>query len=399
VRRALVVAQVALALVLLTAAGLLARSFERLRAVNPGFVAARALTMRMTLANATYPESERAARMLLRTLDAVTQIGGVQAAGVATKIPLDGEARQDSAVFVEDHPLTPGTVPPILQIVFVTPGYFRAMGIPMLSGRMFDAPDPSGAPASGAPSVIVSEAFARRYWKDSAIGKRIKMNFFDPWETIVGVVGSVRDESLEAPPIETVYCPLSTMDAAGKPWTPRDVALVVRTSGDPIALAPAIRGAVHAVDPQLPVYRVTPATDLLAQASARTTFTLLTLGVAAIVALTIGAVGIYGVIAYLVALRAREIGVRLALGATPADMRMLVARQAVVDAAIGVAAGVLAAIAATRVLTSILFDVRTTDPETLAAAAAVLLVTALAASWIPARRAAALDPALTLRSE
>ncbi len=399
-RRALVAAQVALALVLLAAAGLLARSFAKLRAVDPGFDPGHAVAVRMTLPTAAYPTSDAAARAMLRAIGAVGAIGGVQAAGVTTKLPLDAEARQDSAVFIEDRPVAPNTIPPIHQIVFATPGYFRAMGIPLTAGRLFENPDPGGAPSAGPPEVIVSDAFARRYWSGaSAIGKRVRMNPFDPWHVIVGVVGSVRDTGLEQAPAEVVYCPLVTLSAAGTPWTPRDVALVVRTNGDPTAVIAPIRRVIQSIDSSLPLYRVVVTSDLLREASARTTFTLLMLGVAAVVALVIGAVGIYGVVSYLVTLRTREIGIRLALGATPGDMRALVAKQALADAGLGVAIGVAAAVAATRVLAAILFDVSPGDPATLAGASALLLATALAASWLPARRAAALDPARTLRTE
>jgi putative ABC transport system permease protein len=399
-RRGLVVAQVALALVLLAAAGLLARSFASLRSVNPGFDATHALTVRMTLPVAGYPTTAFAARTVLHTMDAVSAIPGVTSVGVATKIPLDVESRQDSAVFIEGRELPPGTIPPILQIVFATPNYFRAMGISFMAGRSFAPLDPAGEPPPGVPEVIVSEAFARRYWKnESAIGKRIRMNPFDPWHVVVGVVQSVRDVALEQAPIEEVYCPLVTMSAASTPWIPRDLALVARTSGDPTALAPLVRRVVQSVDPSLPLYRVMPTSALLSEATARTTFTLLLLAIAAAVAMTIGAVGIYGVISYLVSLRTREIGIRLALGATPGDMRFFVTRQAIVDAAIGVVAGVVAAVGVTRTLGAILFNVSPTDPATLIGAAALLILTAMAASWLPARRAAALDPASTLRSD
>jgi predicted permease len=399
-RRSLVAAQIALALVLLAGAGLLARSFARLRSVDPGFDASHALAVRMTLPIAGYPTTDFAARTVLHAMDAVAAIPGVTSVGVTTKLPLDVESRQDSAVFIEGRVLPAGTLPPILQIVFATPSYFKAMGISLVAGRTFEAPDPAGQPSAGVPEVIVSDAFAQRYWKnESAIGKRLKMNPFDPWHVVVGVVHSVRDVGLDQAPIEEVYCPLVTMNAASLPWIQRDLALVARTTGDPTALAPLVRRAVQGVDPSLPLYRVMATSALLSEATARTTFTLLLLGIAAVVAMIIGAVGIYGVVSYLVSLRTREIGIRLALGATPADMRVFVTRQAIVDAAIGVIAGLIAAVAVTRTLAAILFNVSPTDPSTLAGASVLLVATAIAASWIPARRAAALDPASTLRGD
>jgi uncharacterized membrane protein (UPF0136 family) len=242
--------------------------------------------------------------------------------------------------------------------------------------------------------VVVSEAFADRYWTAAtAVGKRIRMNPAGPWSTIVGVVGGTRDDGLEQPPAQTVYSPLITSTASGAPWTPRNVAFVVRAGGDADALGTAARAAVRASVPGVPPYRMLPLGELLSAAVSRTTFTLLLIGIAALVATAVGATGIYGVIAYLVALRTREIGVRLALGAQPADVRRMVVGRAVGDAAGGVIAGLI------RALASLLFGVSPTDPLALAGAASVLLVTAVAASWLPARRAARLDPAIALRGD
>jgi putative ABC transport system permease protein len=403
-RRALVVAQVALALMLLIAAGLLGRSFMRLRRVDPGFVASHALTLRVTLPEVTYPTAADAARLIVRGLSAISSLPGVQAVGVSTKLPLSEQGRQDSAVFIEDHPVAGtsmgGGLPDLHQIIFVTPGYFRAMGIPLTAGRLSAPPDAAGAPSPGPAEVLVSAAFARRYWSGTqAVGKRIKMNPTDPWSTIVGIVGDVHDVALDQPPSAIVYPALVTMSAAGTPWTPHSVAFAVRTSGDPVSVTTPVERAVGALDPALPLYGVTPLSTLLSEASARTSFTLLVLAIAAMVALGIGAVGIYGVIAYLVSLRTREIGVRLALGAHPANVRRMVTRQALADAAVGIALGLAGAVAATRLMTAVLFEMSPIDPVTFGLAACALLLTAVAASWLPARRAAALDPATALRGE
>jgi putative ABC transport system permease protein len=399
-RRTLVVLQVALALMLLAGAGLFARSFQRLSAVNPGFDAAHALSFRMALPPAEYPATSDAARGIVASLAAARAVPGVQAVGAATKLPLDDEASQDSAVFVEDHPLAPGTIPDIHGMVFATPEYFRAMGIPLVGGRLFGPPDPSLDPAHAPREVVVSEAFAEQYWPHgSAVGKRIRMNRFDPWSTIVGVVGNVHDAGLDQPPPALVYNQLVTADAAGDAWSPRNVAFVVRTAGDPTDVTGAVRRAIGAVAPAVPVYRVTPLPALLSEAVSHTTFTLLLLGLAAVVATAVGATGIYGVVAYLVTMRTREIGVRLALGARPSDVRRMIVRRAVVDGALGVAVGLAGAVAITRVMSAALFGVSPTDPAALGGAAFVLLATALAASWLPARRAAGLDPALALRTE
>ena len=403
-RRALVVAQVALALMLLIAAGLLGRSFMRLRRVDPGFVANHALTLRVTLPEVTYPTAADAARLMVRGLDAIGSLPGVQAVGVSTKLPLSEQGRQDSAVFIEDHPVSGATMagglPDLHEIIFVTPGYFRAMGIPLVAGRLPPPPDAAGAPSPGPAEVLVSAAFARRYWSGTqAVGKRIRMNPTDPWSTIVGIVGDVHDVALDQPPSAIVYPALVTMTVSGTPWTPHSVAFAVRTAGDPVTVTTPVERAIGALDPALPMYGVMPLGTLLSEATARTSFTLLVLGIAALVALGIGAVGIYGVIAYLVSLRTREIGVRLALGAHPANVRRMVTRQALADAAMGVGLGLAGAVLATRLMTAVLFELSPVDPLTFGGAACALLLTALGASWLPARRAAALDPATALRGE
>jgi len=400
VRRALVVIQVALALVLLAAAGLFTRSFARLRSVDPGFATTNTVAFRMSIPSVTAPSTRDAAAIVARVQDAARGIPGVTAVGVVTKLPLDAEARQDSAVFMEDHPLKPGDIPAIREIAFATPGYFSAMSIPVIAGRLYSSFDPSGLPAKGPPEVVVSEALAKRYWGTTqAIGKRIKMNAGDPWQTIVGVVGSVHDEGLDQSPTEEVYCPLVTLSAARVPWIPRDLAFVVHTRGDASTLATEIQRVVGSSAPAIPTYHLTPLAELVSSATARTTFTLIMLAIAGLAATLIGAVGIYGVISYLVNLRTREIGVRIALGADVHSVRRYVTSQALRDALIGVAIGLVVAVIAGRSLGAVLFDVQPTDPLTLAAVSVVLLATAFAASWLPARRASTLDPAIALRND
>jgi predicted permease len=394
-RNGLVVAQIALALVLLVGSALMARSFSRLRLVNPGFEPSHALTFRSALPTASYPTTGDAARFYLRALDAIGAIPGVQVAGIASKLPLDEEGRSDTAVWVEDHPVPPGGIPNVHQVTYVTPSYFHAAGIPLIAGRLFDRPDPE----RGLEDVVVSRAFAERYWKgESPIGKRVRMRLQGPWYTIVGVVGGVRGTALEQPPDEMVYVPLVSV-AGDARWTPHDMAFVVRTTGDPARIAASVRSAIYDLDPGLPIYRVRPMTEIVSQASARTSLTLLLLGLSATIALLLGAVGIYGVISYVVSLRLREIGIRLALGAQPAEVSGMVARQGVSVAVTGIVVGLLGAAILTRFLGALLFEVAPLDPIALGGAAALLLVVALAASWLPARRAAGIDPAQVLRAE
>jgi predicted permease len=398
-RQALVVAQVALALMLVTGAGLMARSFARLRAVQPGFDAAHALTVRVALPEARYADSASAARLFVRVLDGIAALPGVEAAGVVTKLPLDAEARRDTALFLEDRSMSPGQFPNVHQVAYASPDYFRAAGIPLVEGRLFDRPDPTIAPRE----LIVSRALARRYWADGdATGQRVQLSPTGASYTVVGVVGDVHGTALDQPPDETIYLPLVTApgDAASEArWTPREVAFVVRGADGPPAVGGDVARLVSALDPSVPVYRIAPMREVVARASARTTFTLLLLGAASVAALALGAVGIYGVIAYVVRLRGREIAVRLALGARPAEVSWMVTRQAMVVAALGVAVGLAGTLALTRSLGALLFHVSPTDPVTLGGAAALLLAVAAVASWLPAHRAAGADPAEALRAE
>ena len=402
-RNVLVVAQLALALVLLTGAGLMARSFARLRAVPAGVDAAQAFTFRVALPRAVYDDSGAAARFIVRALSEIEGVPGVEAAGVVTKLPLTTESRQDSALFVEDHPLTPGTMPNLHQMVFASPEYFAAMGIPILDGRTFEPLDPAKAPRD----LVVSRSVAARYWpRDRAVGKRIRMSPFGEWYTIVGVAGDVRGTALEQPPDAIVYVPMvvtlgrtpMSMEVE-RQWTPRNIAFVVRSARDRAVLGSRVEDAIRRVDPEVPAYGARPMAVIVSQAAARTSLTLLLLAVASGVALTLGAIGIYGVIAYVVSLRTREIAVRLALGARPTDVQRMISRQAGVVVALGIGVGLASAVALTRVLRALLFDVSPMDPASLVAAAALLAVVAAIASWVPARRASALDPAQALRGD
>ena len=398
-RHTLIVLQLALALVLLAAAGLFARAFERLRAVDPGFDARGAIAFRLALPDATYPTATDAAVTIARTVEALRTQPGVASVGVTTKLPLDDEAHQDSAVFVEDHPLGMGAIPNLHPMAFASPGYFAAMGIPVVDGRLFAPLDPAVDTAHTAREVVVSAAFARRYWTpQSAVGRRIKMNAGDAWSTIVGVVGDVRDQGLTEPPAELVYSPLITVAATGKQWTPHDVAFVVRATDARQPAASTIETAVRSAAPAVPVYRMIPLGDLQANASARTSFLLAVLAVAALLALIIGAVGLYGVTAYLVGLRTREIGVRMALGAQPADVRRLFLVRGLRDAAVGLVIGLIGALLAGRMIAAMLYGATPVDPVALVVASALLLGTSLLATWLPANRASRLDPASTLRS-
>jgi predicted permease len=394
-RHGLVVAQVALALVVLVGSGLMARSVWRLGAVQPGFDPASAISFRLALPSATYSSADHSVRFFVRAVDGLETIPGVRAAGAASKLPLDEQGRTDTAVFVEDRPIPPGSLPGIHPLLYVTPGYFGAAGIPFITGRSFRRPDPPRVLLE----VIVSRAFADRYWTDrSPIGKRVRILSNGPWYTVAGVVGNVRDRGLDQPADEMIYCPLLPAREDSR-WTPRDLAFVVRTAGDPAGTTGAIRDVVRGLDPSLPVYRVRALTDIVKQAYARRSLTFLMIAGASGMALLLGAIGVYGVMSYVVTLRTREIGIRLALGAQPDDVWRMVSRQGLGIAALGIGVGLAGAIVLTRFLSALLFEVSATDPMVFVLSAAFLLFVAAAASWAPARRAATVDPAVALRAD
>lgn len=394
VRQALIAAQVALALVLLVGSGLMARSVWRLRSVRPGFDAADAISFRIAVPPATYSGADESVRFFVRLDDALRSVPGVLATGAVSKLPLDDQGRTDTAVFLQDRPLAPGSLPGLHPLSYVTPGYFDAAGIPFISGRTFARPDPPRV----ATEAVVSRAFADRYWRnESAIGKRVRIFSRGPWYTITGVVGSVRDTALDRAEDQTIYCPILPPREDPR-WTPRDLAFVVRTNGvNPTGVASAIRNVVRGLDSSLPVYRIRPLREVIAHASARSSFTFLLIASASAAALLLGVIGLYGVVSYVVTLRKREMGIRLALGAQPAEIRRMVARQGLSVTMLGIAAGLAGATVLTRFLAALLFEVSPRDPAVFAFAGGILLMVAAVASWVPARRAAAVDPALALR--
>jgi predicted permease len=373
----------------------MARSFARLRDVDPGTNARGVLIVRLSLPRATYADPTKRARFYQRVLDQAQALPGVQSAAVVDWLPLSGD-RNDSVMLIEDHPLPSGTIPPDHLLTQVSPRYFATLGIPVLDGRTFE----TGDPARPLGEAIVSHSFAKRYWNDaSPIGKRVRPGLQGPWFTIVGVVGDVHMQSLDRPAEELVYFPMMVAEEEERLFVPDDVSLALRTSGDPTALAQPVRAMFRDLDASLPLYGEQPMEAIIADATARTRFVLLMLGVASIVALLIGMVGLYGVLAYGVTLRQREIGVRMALGATARDVTRMVARGGIVLAVFGIAAGVIGAFLATRFLQGMLYGVSPTDPLTFAGSSAVLLAVAAVASWLPARRAARIDPMEALRRD
>lgn len=400
-RSILVIAQTALALVLVATSGLLARSFMRLQQVEPGFDADGVVMARLMLPRANYPTASARMQFYDALMNQVRGIPGVQDATLADWVPLTGD-HNDTVILVEDHPVPPNGVPDDHFVSYVDGRYFRTMRIPLLSGRSFGPQDP----AHPTLEVLVSRAFAKRYWKNSSpLGKRIRPGLGGPWYTIVGEAGDAHYDRLDRPANDIVYFPLVTADQPSARQTTSDSAYVppyltvlVRTSAPTATVMAALRDDVRSLDPSLPTYGEKELADVVRGASARAREMLLLLVIASALALILGAVGIYGVMAYTVSLRQREIGVRIALGAQPAQVRRMVSRNGLALAGAGVAIGVVVAIGVTRFLRSLLYDVSPTDPLVLAATCVALLFVALLASWIPARRAAAVDPSEALRA-
>jgi len=394
-RNGLVVLQVAMALVLLVGSGLMFRSFLALRAVDPGFDVEGVVTARVSV-----PSGEIAGRLetaeLFRTLrDRVAAQPGVTAAGLVASVPLGGSYAFGS-IEVEDVPRGPNELPVFAAQNRADEGYFEAMGIPLLEGRTFQR----GDGAEGFRAVVVDEAFAKQWWPNgSALGRRLGRNGpDDEWWEIVGVVGVVRQESLEAEPQPTVYF-TTTMGPAGSPAPTRTLDLVVKTAGDPLQVIPVLRRELRDLNPRIPLSNPRTMQDVFDSATARTSFTMAMLGAASGIALLLGLVGIYGVVSYIVSQRTREIGVRIALGASAPSVRRMVVRQGIALAGAGVGLGLVAAGAMSTVMKSLLFGVSATDPLTYAAVAAALVAVAVLASWLPASRAAGVDPSTALRAE
>lgn len=393
-RGVFVIAQVALALVLIAASGLMARSFARLRNVSPGFDEKNVIAMRLSLPTVRYASTASRTQFYDQLLSQVKALPGVQSAALTTWLPLSSD-NNTSITEIEDHPAPPNTVPPAHEHVSATSAYLATMRTPVLSGRTFE-------PASDARPIaeaMVSRSFAEHYWKGgSALGKRIRPSIDGPWFTIVGVVGDVHLRTLDKPAEEAIYFPMVTPDR-DTAYAERYMSLLVRTATSGTPISQSIRRIVHNLDPALPTYGERSMSDVVDAATARTRFTMLLLGLASAIALVLGAVGIYGVMAYGVSVRQREIGVRMALGARPGDVSWMISRQGMLLAGVGIAIGLGASVALTRFLRGLLYDVSPMDPVALIGAAVSLLAVTLLASWLPARRAAAVDPANALRSD
>jgi putative ABC transport system permease protein len=403
-RSVLVVSELALAVLLLVGAGLLIRSFGRLLTVSPGFQPQHLTTMELTLPEKAYPDGAPVASFYAQLLDRVRSIPGVQSAGAVSEMPLS-EAYSSGSVFFEDTSVP--NVPhlpefgnlPFMEIDYrsATPGYFQAMQIPLVQGRLLADSDQTDAPLV----AVVDAAFAHRFWpKSEAIGQRIAIDqvpnsnpAVPRWRTIVGVVGHVKHYGLDSEGREQAYFPLPQRGFS------RDMTLAVRTSVDPASITGAVREQVLAIDKDMPIYNVATMEQRVSTSVAQPRLNLSLLVAFAALALLLAAVGVYGVMAYAVTQRTREIGVRMALGAMPLDVLRQVIAEGGRLALMGLGLGVLAALALTRWMASLLFEVKATDPATFVAVAAVLVGVALAACVVPALRATRVDPIVALRYE
>jgi predicted permease len=396
-RGVLVAAQMAFALVALVASGLLLRSFQRLRSVQPGFKANGVATVWVALPQLRYKNDTAVVRFYANLAERAKHLPGVTAFGLSSRLPLQNGYMDQDPMLVEGQ-WDPSKKLGSLKLYGVADaGYFTAMGMQLVAGRMFDRMENQRGD-----EAIISTETAKSAFGDStgasALGKRFQVLPKGYFHTVIGVVRSARDTSLFAPPTPAVYMPesISPDTLYGPGWR---MALVARTTGDVAATTRSLRQLVRELDPALPTFDAKSMETTVSESLARLSFAMIMLGVAAAVTLALGVVGLYGVIAYIVTLRTRELGVRIALGAQPSSVAVMVARQGLALSAVGIVAGVALLTIVGRFVRSFLFEVAPMDPITIAASTLLLALFALLASWIPARRASMVDPTEALRSD
>ena len=398
VRGALVVAQVALALVVLATSALLLRSFQRLHAVRPGFDPEGVATLWVAAPNLRYPTDSSVVRFFMNITEQVAQLPGVRGVGLASRLPLSNEGMNQNPVYAEGDVTTAKKIPPLAVYVTADSGYFRAMGIPLVAGRLFDRLD-----RQRPDEAIISVETARSVFHDStgrsALNKRFQELPNSPWHTIVGVVGSVHDTTLAGGPARAVYLPQTVGGDTTTGQLRRTMAIVARTSGDVGTATRSMQRIIRELDPTLPTFGVRSMRATVDASMAMLSFTMVVLIVAAAVTLVLGMIGLYGVIAYVVALRTRELGVRIALGAQPSAVATMVTSQGLALCGFGVAIGLVLVVLGGRFLRSLLFEVGPADPIALGTTVLIIVGFALVASWIPARRAARVNPAEALRTD
>ena len=386
-RAVLVAVQVALALVLLAGAGLAARSFDRLARVDPGFRTSHVLTFEITLPEATYPSLASHARFFRDYVQRIQAEPGIAAAGAVSFAPLTRSGFGGTfTIYDRPEAASEGNA----QVRSATPGYMETLSIPLRAGRFVDARDTETSPRV----ALISEAAARRFWPgENPIGKRLRLHVNEPTKTpreIVGVVGDVRTRGMEVDPVPVIYVPHTQ-------YGPESMIVVARTPGEPLAAVPQLSSVLKTVDPGVAISGVRTLDEVVSASVAEPRFRAVLLSIFAMVSLALAAVGLYGVVAFSVNQRRSELGLRMALGANPADVLRLVLREGMMPVAAGILIGLGGAAALARVMKTLLFGVDALDPVTFGAVASVLACVALAACYVPARRAMMVDPANTLR--
>ena len=386
-RETLVVAEIALALLLVIAATLSIRSLARLQAVNPGFNPQSVLTADITLPDAGYGKPEQRVNFFQALLERVAAIPGVKAAGMASSLPFSGY-KSGNNIVVEGAPPRPANDRLIAFVRSTDPEYFRVMQVRLLRGRFFTSRDLAGPPVA-----VVNETLARRCWPNQdAVGKRFGAGRPDTWLTVAGVIADIRSTSLADEPDLEYFLPYSMAPEYG-------MSLVVRTTLDPARIAAGIRGAVRELDREVPVSDVARLANSISHSTSARRFSATLLGIFALLALLLAAVGIYGVVSYSVARRTHEIGVRVALGAVPGRITAMVVRRALMLGVAGVVIGIAGSLALTRLLRAMLYGVTATDPAVFVAASCFLLGVSAFAAYLPARRASRLHPVIALHHE
>ena len=388
-RSAFVVAEVALALILLAGAGLLVRSFAQLISVDPGFDPARTITMRVSLPGARYGEPPLRIQFFKRLFERINALPGIDAAGANSSIPLSGPGAA-TGFYVVGKPMPPRGQEPVVDVRVITNQYFKAMKVPLIKGRLFNENDP----ADSRGRVIINQAMAEKYFAgEDPIGRRIHIEWDDPGhDEIIGVVGDVHQQSLQEEPRSMSYWPYARY-AYGA------MTITLRTPGDPRAAANSVIALVREQDAALAVADIQTLDEVVAESVAERRLTMTLLGIFALVALALAAVGIYGVIAYSVSQRTQEIGIRMALGARGAHVLRMVVGQAMMLALTGIAIGAAGGLLLTRLMRDLLFRVAPADPVTFIAVAGLLAAVAAFASYVPGRRATKVDPVVALRAE
>ena len=393
-RRVLIVSEVAFALVLTIGAGLMLRSLARVRAVNPGFEPENLVTFFTSLPAAAYTDVDRIKLTEQQIVQRLREIPGVTSASAASGLPMQGDWL---IVFTPEGP--PQSQLPVATNTLVLPGYFEAMRIPLRAGRLFNDRDTKSSPNA----VVINETMARKYYGNgNPIGRQFKWGPRDspgPLSEIIGVVADVKHTTLDEEPSNVVYHAVFQQDTGVNVSMYRGLSYVVRTRIAPASIAASIRTAVRGVDPKLVVLNIRPMDTIVGQTIETRRFNTLLLGLFAALALSLAATGVYGVLQYSVIQRKREMGIRIAIGATSSNMIGLIVGQAVRLAALGVVIGLVGAFALTRVIRALLFDTDPLDGLTFVASAAVLVLIAVLSSYLPARRALRIDPIIAMRAE